>query len=132
MIDLEEILRQFVNQVAANNSTKVQEGSQEIIFESNLDGIRYYIARRQSIANGGIHLSPREQAIATLIAQGLSNKCIGKRLYISPWTVATHIRRIFSKLGVNSRSEMTAKLMIVNANRDYPIASLYKSLSDLV
>ncbi len=56
-------------------------------------------------------LSPRERAIAKLIAQGLPNKIIGDKLGISPWTVATYIRRIFAKIGVTSRSAMIAALM---------------------
>ncbi len=55
-------------------------------------------------------LSPRELAIAQLIAKGLPNKCIGDILEISPWTVATHLRRIFIKLSVNSRAAMVARL----------------------
>jgi two-component system, NarL family, nitrate/nitrite response regulator NarL len=56
-------------------------------------------------------LSPRELEVAGFIAQGLPNKCIGLRLGISPWTVATHVRRIFGKLGVSSRAEMVGVLV---------------------
>lgn len=116
MIAQEEILKQFVQHVAALNAAKVAQGTEEIevVFETHLDGMRYYVARGQCMLNSEISLTPREQAIATLVAQGLSNKCIGKNLNISPWTVATHIRRIFSKLGVKSRSEMVARLMEEN------------------
>lgn len=68
------------------------------------------IAQEEILKQQGINLSPRELAIASLIAQGLTNKNIAKMLNISPWTVATHIRRIFAKLGVNSRSEMVLRL----------------------
>jgi hypothetical protein len=46
-----------------------------------------------------------------LVADGLPNKCIGAVLEISSWTVATHVRRVFSKLGVTSRAAMVARLM---------------------
>ncbi|MCU0540726.1 MAG: LuxR C-terminal-related transcriptional regulator [Oscillatoriaceae cyanobacterium Prado104] len=59
-------------------------------------------------------LSPREKAIAQLVAQGLPNKCIAKHLNISHWTVATYVRRIFIKLGVCSRTAMVAFLMKEN------------------
>ncbi|MGL5060774.1 MAG: response regulator transcription factor [Microcoleus sp.] len=59
-------------------------------------------------------LSPRERAIAQLVAQGLPNKCIAKHLNISHWTVATYVRRIFIKLGVCSRTAMVALLMKEN------------------
>jgi DNA-binding CsgD family transcriptional regulator len=63
---------------------------------------------------GQIILSPREQAIAKLVAQGLPNKSIGNQLDISPWTVATHLRRIFAKLDVTSRTAMITKLIKEN------------------
>ncbi len=55
-------------------------------------------------------LSPREQQIVRLVATGLVNRTIGSVLDISPWTVATHLRRIFAKLGVASRASMIAAL----------------------
>jgi DNA-binding CsgD family transcriptional regulator len=61
-----------------------------------------------------ISLSPRERAIAQLVAQGLPNKCIAKNLNISHWTVATYVKRIFLKLGVSSRSAMIAMLIQEN------------------
>ncbi|MGL6340134.1 MAG: response regulator transcription factor [Waterburya sp.] len=51
-------------------------------------------------------LSERELQITTLVAQGKSNKEIASILQISEWTVATHIRRVFMKLNVDSRSAM--------------------------
>jgi two-component system, NarL family, nitrate/nitrite response regulator NarL len=65
-----------------------------------------------------MNLSPREQAIAKLVAQGLPNKCIGIRLQISPWTVVTHLRRIFVKLGVTSRTAMITHLLEKNLLHD--------------
>lgn len=51
-------------------------------------------------------LTERELAIATLVALGQPNKQIADKLYISEWTVSTHLRRIFAKLGVHSRAAM--------------------------
>jgi len=65
-----------------------------------------------------ITLSPRERAIAQLVAQGLPNKCIGIQLDISPWTVATHLRRIFAKLNVTSRTAMISRLLQENLLQD--------------
>jgi len=56
-------------------------------------------------------LSPREQEIVRLVAKGLPNKTIAAILDISPWTVATHLRRVFGKLGVRSRAAMIASLI---------------------
>ena len=48
-------------------------------------------------------LSPQELLIAQLAAEGLTNREIGARLYLSHRTVGTHLHRIFPKLGITSR-----------------------------
>jgi DNA-binding NarL/FixJ family response regulator len=50
-------------------------------------------------------LTERELSILRLVGQGMSNKQIGKKLFISDRTVQAHLSNIFSKLGVNSRTE---------------------------
>jgi NarL family two-component system response regulator LiaR len=50
-------------------------------------------------------LSDREMEVLKAAAKGMSNKDIGKALYISERTVQAHMRSIFNKLGVGSRSE---------------------------
>ncbi len=51
-------------------------------------------------------LTPREQEIAALVAQGLMNKEIAARLFISDQTVKNHLHNIFEKLGVSDRLEL--------------------------
>jgi DNA-binding CsgD family transcriptional regulator len=53
-------------------------------------------------------LSPREEQIAALIAQGLSNRLIAQQLYLSERTIETHVRTIFRKLGCDSRARVAA------------------------
>src|SRR5215831_276622 len=55
-------------------------------------------------------LSAQELQIARLAAEGLSNREIGERLYLSPRTVGSHLYRIFPKLGVTSRAQLAARL----------------------
>ena len=50
-------------------------------------------------------LTERELGILELVGKGLSNKQIGKELFISDRTVQAHLSNIFAKLGVNSRTE---------------------------
>jgi DNA-binding CsgD family transcriptional regulator len=51
-------------------------------------------------------LTGRELQIAAMIAQGDATKNVAYKLRISEWTVGTHLRRIFAKLGVDNRAAM--------------------------
>jgi DNA-binding NarL/FixJ family response regulator len=53
-------------------------------------------------------LGKREVEVAELIAEGLTNKQIGTRLFISERTVATHVRNILDKLGFDSRAQIAS------------------------
>ena len=55
------------------------------------------------------HLSPRELEVLQLIAQGLSNREISKRLFLALNTVKGHNQKIYSKLQVQSRTEAVAR-----------------------
>jgi DNA-binding CsgD family transcriptional regulator len=53
---------------------------------------------------GGRELSPREREVLALLADGLSNRDIGSRLFISEKTAGRHVSNIFTKLGVHTRA----------------------------
>ena len=53
-------------------------------------------------------LSPREVEVAELVAEGLSNPAIARRLYLSRTTVASHVGHILTKLGFSSRAQIAA------------------------
>jgi ATP/maltotriose-dependent transcriptional regulator MalT len=55
-------------------------------------------------------LSPQELQIARMAAEGLTNREIGQKLYLSHRTIGAHLRRIFPKLGVASRRHLAAAL----------------------
>jgi len=61
-----------------------------------------------STAAGGGILGKRELEVARLVADGLSNKQIATRLFISDRTVATHVGNILNKLGFNSRAQVAS------------------------
>jgi DNA-binding NarL/FixJ family response regulator len=91
----------------------------------------------QSVANGGTYVDPvlagtlaassvgskvpqltqRERDVLRLLADGLSNEEIGKRLFISAETVRTHVRKAMGKLGADTRTEAVARAL-----RDHLIA----------
>jgi DNA-binding NarL/FixJ family response regulator len=53
-------------------------------------------------------LTPREREVAQLVAQGLSNGEVAKRLFISTKTASVHVSNILAKLGMSSRVEIAA------------------------
>ncbi len=70
-----------------------------------LNSVRELLGMRDS-ASPGAALTPREREVALLIAEGLTNADLARRLYISPRTAAVHVSAILRKLGVSSRTEV--------------------------
>lgn len=66
-------------------------------------------ARRRSAEADG-DLTPRELQIARLASTGLTNPEIGGRLFMSPRTVEYHLRKVFAKRGIASRTELATVL----------------------
>lgn len=63
-------------------------------------------------AGGGwTSLTPAEARVAGLVVLGLTNRAVARRLAISPHTVDTHLRRVFGKLRVRSRVELTREVL---------------------
>jgi predicted ATPase/DNA-binding CsgD family transcriptional regulator len=67
-----------------------------------------HVAAAASDGAGAGLLAKREAEVARLVADGLSNKEIGARLFISEHTVDSHVRSILNKLGCNSRAQIAA------------------------
>jgi DNA-binding CsgD family transcriptional regulator len=72
------------------------------------------VTSRRRVPETRDQLTPQELQIAGLAAEGLSNREIGEQLYISHRTVAYHLRRIFPKLGITSRSQLHAAVLGLN------------------
>ncbi|MGY1682390.1 ATP-binding protein [Geodermatophilus sp. SYSU D01176] len=64
-------------------------------------------ARRRDVTTT-TELTAQERQVAGLVRQGLSNRDVAARLFVSPRTVDFHLRNVFSKLGVASRAELIA------------------------
>src|SRR5262245_9537297 len=129
---LEELLRGLVDEVAAAHSPGLADAAsdhEEIIIDTELDGMRYLVVRMPATPRARAVLSPREQEIVRMVARGHPNKIIADVLSISSWTVGTHLRRIFAKLGVGSRAAMIARLGAVDHSGDLESAPSKKRLS---
>jgi DNA-binding CsgD family transcriptional regulator len=92
------------------------------VLELEMEGIRY-VVRVAIHASPGSALSPREHEIAEMVGLGLPNKTIAANLGISSWTVSTHLRRMFAKFGVNSRTALVAKILEEELVLEEPRAS---------
>jgi len=74
------------------NSRKVEFSREPSVVSDPLENFQHY------------GLTPREIELLSWVAQGKSNKEIGIILYIRPGTVTTHLKHIYTKLGVYSRT----------------------------
>lgn len=87
-------------------------GGEDVVLDLKVDGFRCVLTRVAPVpSQAETALSPREKEIARMVAKGYPNKTIAAVLEISSWTVSTHLRRIFAKLGVTSRAAMVARLI---------------------
>jgi len=59
-------------------------------------------------APAGTTLTRREREVLGLVAEGLTNRQIGQRLFASPHTIANHVRSILAKTGSGNRTEAAA------------------------
>jgi DNA-binding NarL/FixJ family response regulator len=111
---LETLVRKLVA-LASNEPGAYADGSncgkEQVIFDVEIDGVRCLLTRLEKSPTSRISFSPRESEIARMVAKGYPNKTIAAVLEISSWTVCTHLRRMFAKLGVSSRAAMVARMM---------------------
>jgi DNA-binding CsgD family transcriptional regulator len=70
-------------------------------------GVRRRLVPYSRPETGWQGLTDSELAVVKLVAQGMTNREVASRLYVSAHTVSTHLRHAFLKLDVNSRVELT-------------------------
>jgi DNA-binding CsgD family transcriptional regulator len=120
---IEEVQRLIRNLVAHVDATGIKHSHQsesdakdDIIFAVEVDGIQFVLSRvRPPVCT--LALTPRELEIARMIGNGLSDKAIATVLEISRYTVSTHLRRMYAKVGVTSRAALVAKTLARQAAR---------------
>jgi DNA-binding CsgD family transcriptional regulator len=111
---VDEAMRALVGlleEASSDGVKRVESDAEDVLIDTEVGGSRYLLVRLPHSGRVRIQLSPREQEIVRMVAKGHPNKVIADVLNISTWTVCTHLRRIFAKLGVGSRAAMVAQLL---------------------
>lgn len=110
--ELVAIVENLLARRAAKTSSGVEEGETPDLAElaSQIAQIKALLTQKTAIAQTtapfNIDLTPREQSVLNLVAEGLMNKEIARRLDTSVRNVEKYVSRLFSKTGTNSRTEL--------------------------
>jgi DNA-binding CsgD family transcriptional regulator len=83
----------------------------DVLLDIEVDGVRCVVLKTPQQRPHTPALTTREWEIARMVARGLPNKSMASVLHISSWTVSSHLRRMFAKLGVTTRAEMIGRLI---------------------
>ncbi len=115
--EIEFELRRLVNRLIEGSrllrTVRPQHGAadaqREVLLDLEIDGVRCQLTWHAESNRGAVgRLTMREREVAHMVAMGLTNTAIAAKLDVSPWTVSTHLRRIFAKLNVPTRAAMVA------------------------
>ncbi|MEG4230650.1 response regulator transcription factor [Microcoleus sp. Pol11C3] len=100
----------LARRAAAKETSENAESPDIAALTSQMARIESLLSGRSSIVQSPspikIDLTPREQSVLDLVAQGLMNKEIARRLETSVRNVEKYVSRLFSKTGTNSRTEL--------------------------
>jgi DNA-binding CsgD family transcriptional regulator len=113
-VELHRLVAELVRRAGGPEAARRSAG--HALLDVEVDGVRCVLLPPTALADAaeppraGPPLSPREYQIARMVGLGHTNKTIAEGLGISLWTVSTHLRRIFAKLGVSTRAAMVAVL----------------------
>jgi DNA-binding CsgD family transcriptional regulator len=112
---LTEALVLFARAGATHDAARLRSGLRAL-------GIRRRVTAAEKPVTGWAAMTKSELAVAELVANGLTNREIADRLFVSPHTVNTHLRHVFAKLQVHSRVDLTRLSTERNSDDAPPIA----------
>jgi DNA-binding CsgD family transcriptional regulator/tetratricopeptide (TPR) repeat protein len=106
--DARALLEQAIDHYEALGATWL--GARATASHRSLGGRRGSRGTRSRAQTGWASLTRSERAVAELVSEGLTNRAIGERLFISPHTVNSHLRHAFQKLDVSTRAGLAARV----------------------
>ena len=106
----QEIRRAFRNLGARRDLARVEARLRSI-------GVRSGRSRPRSRGGGWDSLTTAEQEVVALTTEGLTNREIAARLFISPRTVETHLTHVFAKLNLSGRPALRIAASLRNGTR---------------
>ncbi len=110
--ELVAIVENLLERRSSRTPTPTEEGEAPNITElaNQIAQIKALLTQKNAISQSpapfAIDLTPREQSVLNLVAEGLMNKEIARRLETSVRNVEKYVSRLFSKTGTNSRTEL--------------------------
>lgn len=105
VVPVDDDLLPLLEELAKRQNTTIETMAAELLYEATLE-------RRTSLDNleQWQALTPRERETAALTCLGYTNQQIADQMVISPNTVKTHIRNIYAKFDVNSKTDLQQAL----------------------
>jgi len=116
-LELKKNLRKLLRRIEKGLEISLNEDADPdktilIVSRVEFEGATYVVARFPGSPTP--QLSDREREIVSLVAEGLQNKEIAQRLNIRVPTVAAHLQRIYRKMGVNTRTSLAQRVMVMS------------------
>ena len=84
----------------------VGRGGRPLSIEEAIAYLQRGRGERKRPASGWASLTPTERDVVRLVGEGLANKDVAARLFVSPRTVESHLTHVYTKLGLSSRVQL--------------------------
>jgi DNA-binding CsgD family transcriptional regulator len=106
--DAGALLQQIVDEAPGHGVSLLARWAREFAARAGIVIDRTDVRVRPGRGEGISSLTPREREVLALVADGLTNPEIGRRLFISPKTASVHVSAILAKTGTANRAEAAA------------------------